>query len=108
MHVLVSVASAVFDVHHVCVLQVLQRGLPRPVSLTYGPEVKAGADSHSMKEAAELLLFREMLSLLEHDAAKYPIKESKKDKRVGLDCPCVQIVGCWEGCGGGWPPACAH
>ncbi len=65
-------------------MQVLQRGLPRPVSLTFGPEVKAGTDSHSQKEAAELMLYREMMSLLEHDAAKFPIKESKKDKRV---CP---------------------
>ena len=63
-------------------LQVLQRGLLRPVSLTYGPEVKAGADSHSQKEAAELMLYSEMQALLEHDAAKYPIKESKKDKKV--------------------------
>ena len=65
-------------------MQVLQRGLLRPVSLTYGPEVKAGADSHSQKEAAELMLYSEMQALLEHDAAKYPIKESKKDKRVSL------------------------
>ncbi len=64
------------------IAQVLQRGLPRPLSLTFGPEVKAGTDSQSQKEAAELMLYREMLSLLEHDAAKYPIKESKKDKRV--------------------------
>ena len=63
-------------------VQVLQRGLPRPVSLSFGPEVKAGTDSQSQKEAAELMLYREMLSLLEHDALKYPIKESKKDKRV--------------------------
>ena len=62
----------------------LQRGLLRPVSLTYGPEVKAGADSHSQKEAAELLLYSEMQALLEHDAAKYPIKESRKDKKVSL------------------------
>ena len=65
-------------------LQVLQRGLLRPVSLTYGPEVKAGADSHSQKEAAELMLYSEMQALLEHDAAKYPIKESKKDKKVSF------------------------
>ena len=65
-------------------LQVLQRGLLRPVLLTYGPEVKAGADSHSQKEAAELMLYSEMHALLEHDAAKYPTKESKKDKRVSL------------------------
>lgn len=65
-------------------MQVLQRGLPRPMSVTYGPEVKAGADSQSAKEAAELVLHREMQSLLEHDAAKYPIKESRKGKVSSL------------------------
>ena len=71
-----------FEVFVLLTVQVLQRSLPRPVSLTFGPEVKAGTDSQSLKEAAELMLYREMLSLLEHDAAKYPIKESRKDKRV--------------------------
>ena len=73
-------------------MQVLQRDLPRPVSLTFGPEVKAGTDSQSLKEAAELMLYREMLSLLEHDAAKHPIKESKKDKRVSSNPILVNAV----------------
>ena len=75
-------------------VQVMQRGLPRPMSLMFGLEVKAGADSQSLKEAAELVLYREMLSLLEHDAAKYPVKESKKDKRVS---PHALILGCRSG-----------
>lgn len=73
----------------------LQRGLLRPVSLMYGPEVKAGADSHSQKEAAELMLYSEMQALLEHDAAKYPIKESKKDKRVSLRLNLQLCSGWW-------------
>jgi len=63
------------------VMQVLQRGLPRPLSLDYAPEARS-AEGLSQKEAAEALLFAEMRALLQHDAAKYPVKETKKDKKV--------------------------
>lgn len=64
--------------------QVLQRGLPRPLSLDHGPEVRSSEDvgKLSQREAAEALLFSEMKVLLQHDAAKYPVKESKKDRKV--------------------------
>ena len=63
----------------------LQRGLPRPLSLDHGPEVRGSeeAGNLSQKEAAEALLFAEMKALLQHDAAKHPVKESKKDRKVG-------------------------
>lgn len=63
------------------VTQVLQRGLPRPLSLDHAPEARS-AEGLSQKEAAEALLFAEMRALLQHDAAKYPVKETKKDKKV--------------------------
>ncbi len=65
-------------------LQVLQRGLPRPLSLEHGPEARNAEEAGglSQREAAEALLFSEMKALLQHDAAKYPVKESKKDKKV--------------------------
>ncbi|BDA46189.1 Cell division cycle 5-like protein [Coccomyxa sp. Obi] len=63
--------------------QVLQRGLPRPLSLDHGPEVRSSEEAGklSQREAAEALLFSEMKALLQHDAAKHPVKESKKDKK---------------------------
>lgn len=56
--------------------QVLQRGLPRPKTLDSLPAVKSeeALQGMSLKESAEALLQNEMLLLLQHDAAKYPIK----------------------------------
>jgi pre-mRNA-splicing factor CDC5/CEF1 len=60
----------------------MQRGLPRPVSLDHAPEPRAGGGAADRREAAEGLLFNEMRALLQNDAAKYPLRESKKDKKV--------------------------
>lgn len=56
--------------------QVLQRGLPRPKTLDSLPAVRSekALQGMSLKESAEALLQNEMLLLLQHDAAKYPIK----------------------------------
>ena len=56
--------------------QVLQRGLPRPKTLDSLPAVRSeeALQGMSLKENAETLLQNEMLLLLQHDAAKYPIK----------------------------------
>ena len=56
--------------------QVLQRGLPRPKTLDSLPAVRSEATLQglSLKETAEALLQNEMLLLLQHDAAKHPIK----------------------------------
>lgn len=72
-------------------VQVLQRTLPRPVSLDYAPEPRSSSDAGSLsqKDAAEALLFSEMRALLQHDAGKYPMRESKKDKKVKLHCHCL-------------------
>ncbi|KAL3148491.1 hypothetical protein ABBQ38_013933 [Trebouxia sp. C0009 RCD-2024] len=65
--------------------QVLQRGLPRPRTLDSLPAVRSEAalQGLGLKETAEALLQNEVVLLLQHDAAKYPIKErvSKKDKK---------------------------
>lgn len=61
----------------------LQRGLPRPVSLAGLPEAqRMGEDGRALsaREAAEALVHREMAALLAHDAAKYPLREAKKGK----------------------------
>ena len=59
-----------------CFAQVLQRGLPRPRTLDSLPAVRpeASLQSLALKEAAEALLQNELVLLLQHDAAKYPIK----------------------------------
>ncbi len=75
--------------------QVLQRGLPRPVSLDHAPEprtVGEDASKLSLREAAEALLFSEMRALLQHDAAKYPLRESKKDKKVAFALSDLELV----------------
>ncbi len=59
--------------------QVLQRGLPRPLSLTGLPEPARGG-ALSQREAAEALLYGELAALLAHDAAKHPLREAKKGK----------------------------
>ncbi|KAK9818201.1 hypothetical protein WJX72_008746 [[Myrmecia] bisecta] len=63
--------------------QVLQRSLPRPISLALQPEVRPEREIEALppREVAEQLLSREMTLLLSHDAAKYPIKEKKRDKK---------------------------
>ena len=68
----------------VCVAQVLQRGLPRPLSLEHGPQARSAEEAGQLshREAAEALLFTEMKALLQHDAAMYPVKENKKDRKV--------------------------
>ena len=69
-------------------LQVLQRQLPRPVSLDSLPAPKAPGDFAQMsyREKAEAQLQQELSTLLKHDNAAYPIKdrekESKKDKKA--------------------------
>ena len=57
-------------------LQVLQRGLPRPRVLDGLGAVRPEGtlEGLPLKEAAEALLQNEIMLLLQHDAAKYPIK----------------------------------
>lgn len=65
-----------FDVGLYMAAQVLQRDLPRPKTLDSLPTVRSqeALQQMSLKESAEALLQNEMLLLLQHDAAKYPIK----------------------------------
>ena len=65
-----------FNVGLYMAAQVLQRGLPRPKTLDSLPTVRSqeALQQMSLKESAEALLQNEMLLLLQHDAAKYPIK----------------------------------
>ena len=73
----------------------LQRGLPRPLSLEHGPQARNAEEAGqlSQREAAEALLFTEMKALLQHDAAKYPVKESKKDRKV-IKMPYLLSLAC--------------
>lgn len=54
--------------------QVLQRNLPRPLSLDLVSEHSKDGANASLRERAEQLLIQEMLTLLRHDAATYPLK----------------------------------
>lgn len=69
-----------------CYCQALQRHLPRPVSLDQlpAPQHPAQAAQLSYREAAEQELLSELTAVLQHDAARYPIKDKKdkKDKRA--------------------------
>lgn len=68
--------TALWPSYSACFAQVLQRGLPRPKTLDSLPAVRpeASLQSLALKEAAEALLQNELVLLLQHDAAKYPIK----------------------------------
>lgn len=60
-------------------LQVLQRGLPRPLAQTLTPDpLAAGPVGPSAAEAAEALLAAEVTALLQHDAVVHPIKKRKR------------------------------
>ncbi|KAF6264690.1 pre-mRNA splicing factor component-domain-containing protein [Scenedesmus sp. NREL 46B-D3] len=68
--------------------QVLQRGLPRPVSIQGLPQPKAPAElaAMSLRERAEAELVAELAALVEHDNAAHPIAKDaegkgKKDKK---------------------------
>ena len=64
------------------VVQVMQRDLPRPDVLTALQEPPS-LDSlkDSPLESAEALLQAELIGLLQHEAAKYPVKKRGKRKR---------------------------
>ena len=68
----------------------LQRGLPRPKTLDSLPAVRPEASLHhlGLKEAAETLLQNELVLLLQHDAAKYPIKVGHGMAEAGC-CSCA-------------------
>lgn len=93
---------------HSFTLQALQRNLPRPVSLTGLPPRRPASElpKLSLREKAEELVAREMASLLQHDAAKYPVvpvssalggKEAKEARKVSGMAREVQE---------GFPPGC--
>ncbi|KAJ4811669.1 Cell division cycle 5-like protein [Rhynchospora pubera] len=72
--------------------KVLQRELPRPPSgaldivRSFIARVGEGRGSFvppTMYEQADELINREMLALLEHDNAKYPLEEKEKEKKKG-------------------------
>ncbi len=64
----------------------MQRGLPRPDVLT---ALQEPPSLESLKErpleAAEALLQAELIGLLQHEAAKYPVKKKGKRKRGEAD-----------------------
>mmetsp|Transcript_14021 Transcript_14021/g.37873 ORF Transcript_14021/g.37873 Transcript_14021/m.37873 type:complete len:825 (-) Transcript_14021:211-2685(-) len=66
----------------------LQRGLPRPLTLDLLPHGRPAHEQPklSLRERAEDMLKEEMLTVLAHDASKYPIviKEGKKAKHAAL------------------------
>jgi len=69
--------------------QVLQRELPRPTvhdraAVQMGAEDGVPASVPTLREAAQLI-GNEMASLLQHDAAKYPVKDVKEEKRKRKD-----------------------
>ena len=79
----------------------LQRQLPRPVSLSLvTPAFRSAAEREklSLRERAEEMLSLELVSLLEHDAAKYPISSGKEkaDKKAAkpgrLVVPTIQVI----------------
>jgi len=81
----------------------LQRQLPRPVSVSLVvPASKSMAEREkmSLRERAEEMLSQELVSLLEHDAAKYPISSGKEkaDKKAAksgrLAVPPIQVTQC--------------
>ena len=57
-------------------LQVLQRNLPRPAMPTH-PERGPTGREQLPKEAAELMIHAELVSLQEHDNIKHPLKASQ-------------------------------
>jgi pre-mRNA-splicing factor CDC5/CEF1 len=72
--------------------KVLQRELPRPpagaLEIVRGLIIRGGEGRGSfvpptMFEQADELINREMLALLEHDNAKYPLEEKEKEKKKG-------------------------
>ncbi|KAG1672528.1 hypothetical protein FOA52_002837 [Chlamydomonas sp. UWO 241] len=64
--------------------QTLQRALPRPASLPPAPPVRLASDTARMsaRERAEELLAGEVVAMLAHDAARYPVAtgDKKRDK----------------------------
>lgn len=63
--------------------QVLQRNLPRPATPIH-PERGPTGREQLPKEAAELMIHAELVSLQEHDNIKYPLKASKKNSSSGV------------------------
>jgi len=62
--------------------QVMQRDLPRPITVDYGALLQA---SSQIQDAAESLIARETALLMAHDAAKYPLPgATQKAKPVEL------------------------
>ncbi|PNW85668.1 hypothetical protein CHLRE_03g197350v5 [Chlamydomonas reinhardtii] len=67
----------------------LQRQLPRPLNLDSLPAPKpaapstAGASAEQLRDRAEELVAAEMRGLLQHDAAKYPVKDGRDARKKG-------------------------
>ncbi|OIV91995.1 hypothetical protein TanjilG_07734 [Lupinus angustifolius] len=84
--------------------KVLQRGLPRPPSasleLIKNSSMRADEDKSSFVpptsiEQADELIRKELLTLLEHDNAKYPLdenKEKKKGAKRSANMPAVPVI----------------
>jgi len=79
------------------VVQVMQRGLPRPEVLSGLPEPASVAAAQSRPlEAAEALLQNELIGLLHYEAAKYPTKQKGKRKRDNEEAPVQGPLAPWE------------
>mmetsp|Transcript_24535 Transcript_24535/g.68288 ORF Transcript_24535/g.68288 Transcript_24535/m.68288 type:complete len:718 (+) Transcript_24535:87-2240(+) len=69
--------------------QVLQRDMPRPAALDGFMAGKQSADSavstNPVIASAHKMVEEEMLALLKHDNAKYPLKDGKEDKKKKKD-----------------------
>lgn len=80
-------------------LQVMQRGLPRPDILTALQEPPSlSSVKGSPLESAEALLQAELISLLHYEAAKFPIKKKKGKRKRGEPEDSVPLgpLGPWE------------
>ena len=83
-------------------VQVLQRGLPRPLAQTMTPDpLPAGPVGPSPAEAAEALLAAEVNALLQHEAVAHPVRKRKRGpgelSRAGSS-PSTMVVDesrCW-------------
>ena len=79
-------------------VQVMQRGLPRPELLTAlqePPSLESLKDSPL--ESADALLQAELIGLLQHEAAKYLVKKKGKRKRGDPDdATPLGPLGPWE------------
>ena len=70
-------------------VQVMQRGLPRPISLAALPEVRPASELAALgpRQAAEGVLATELAALLTHEAEKYPLKDKRKGRKRSAPGP---------------------